>query len=197
MDYFGRASIIFSDDPCDVNSYLSNNHHCEFYEDCNRFISIVHYMAFHKAKLASDDKMAELILKTDCLDSVNRFSECIIKHDEIKLQRLRYSVLWNGLLLKFTQNARLKYRLALTGRTRLIYANEEDSFYGNGTSSDLKIENQRCWRGCNILGYVLMDVREAIIDNLTKEKTWLSIISELAASCKSCKFEDILACNRK
>lgn len=197
MGNFVLTSIIFSDDEHDVNNYLSNSYCCEFYEECREFITIDHYMAFHKAQLAGDDRMADLILETESVDTVKYFSQCIIKHDEIKWQRFRYSVLWDGLLLKFTQNPHLKYRLLLTGREKLIHTNKEDSSFGTWTNAHIKLDNQHYWRGCNILSNALMDIREAIMHNISKKKTLTKIFSEIPTNCKSCQLEDILNRVRK
>lgn len=108
--------------------------------------------------------MADIILMTDTIHLVQKFANSIINHDESRWQQAHFRILWRGLHLKFTQNKHLKNKLLLTRGKRLIYANQDDSFLGNGTLPELDVVNPMYCQGFNILGYILMDVRDYLMN---------------------------------
>ena len=65
-----------------------------------------------------------------------------------------------GNLAKFSQNAGLHKKLLATGDAILAEANPRDIIWGVGLSeNDPKIDAVNAWRGENLLGYILMDIR--------------------------------------
>ena len=68
-----------------------------------------------------------------------------------------------GLFAKFTQNPLLKHSLLSTDNKTLIEANKYDRYWSCGLSLfDDKIWSQKEWKGGNILGQLLMKVRERL-----------------------------------
>lgn len=163
MTSFVRPSLVFSESSEDVN-YLCNSYAAEIVEYGKSFPTLEHYLAYHKAKLAGDTRMADIILMTDTIHLVEKFADSIINHDEGRWQQAHFRFLWRGLCLKFTQNKLLKNKLLLTRGRRLIYANQDDSFYGNGTPPEMNVVNPMYCQGFNMLGYILMDVRDYLMN---------------------------------
>jgi len=162
MSAFCRNTYVFSE------SSEHSNYLCTTYESvfCDRGVSfqtVEHFLAYHKAECAGDNRMAEIILMTDNISLIKKFGESIINHDESKWQRIHFKILWRGNYLKFTQDRKLRNKLILTRGKRLVYANEQDPFYGNGTMPELNVVNPMYSQGFNILGFVLMDVRDQIL----------------------------------
>ncbi|XP_074596460.1 N-glycosidase YbiA-like [Brevipalpus obovatus] len=162
MSIFARNSLVFSDSS-EEGSFLSNSSAAEIVEYGRTFPTVEHYLAYYKARLAGDTRMADIILMTDTIPLVKKFADSIINHDEEKWQHAHFRILWKGLYLKFTQNKPLRNKLLLTHGKRLIYANDDDPFYGNGTPLDLSAANPMYCQGFNMLGYILMDVRDYIM----------------------------------
>ena len=121
------------------------------------------YMMFQKAMLFDDFHLANEILdehdpyKQQQLGrNVGHFNQHI--WDQYKIEIVR-----NGNILKFTQHEDLKKRLLETGNRVLVEANPKDSVWGVGLDCyDPRILNDMLWRGQNLLGIVLMSVRDSL-----------------------------------
>jgi len=74
----------------------------------------------------------------------------------------RYEILKEGILQKFKQNDFLKFQLCVELKDMfLIYVNHCDKVNGTGLTMK-RIENGEEWKGCNLLGRVLMEVRKML-----------------------------------
>ena len=70
------------------------------------------------------------------------------------------AILKQALTLKFSQNEGLKKKLLETGDAILAEANVFDKKYGAGLSgNDPKINDPAYWKGYNMMGNTLMEVR--------------------------------------
>lgn len=68
-----------------------------------------------------------------------------------------------GNIAKFTQNEALKQFLLATGTKVLVEASPYDRIWGIGLlADDPKASHPSTWQGENLLGFALMDVRDAI-----------------------------------
>jgi hypothetical protein len=75
----------------------------------------------------------------------------------------RNKILQDGLYAKFTQNKALFEKLKSTGNKVLVEASPYDKIYGVGLGeNDPKILDENNWRGENLLGNTLMNVRNII-----------------------------------
>lgn len=80
--------------------------------------------------------------------------------DEVKWAAVRRQITTRGLLEKFRQNPHLLHGLLATGHKTLVEASASDCIWGVGLSErDDRISDKRNWRGQNLLGEILMDVR--------------------------------------
>ena len=78
----------------------------------------------------------------------------------------KLNIVSKGNYLKFTQNKELCGYLISTSNKMLIEASPYDKIWGVGlTASDPRILDTSKWRGENLLGKVLIIVREDIIYN--------------------------------
>lgn len=72
----------------------------------------------------------------------------------------REELLYRCVRNKFAQNAELKKHLLATETRELIYASPTDQVYGVGLAvEDQSILLRKNWKGTNLLGKVLMRVR--------------------------------------
>lgn len=68
---------------------------------------------------------------------------------------------------KFTQNKKLMDYLLSTGDRIIVEASPTDTIWGIGLSQDSKmIDNPHTWKGENLLGFALMEVRGLLKDAL-------------------------------
>ncbi|ATZ80658.1 hypothetical protein BMW23_0612 [Bodo saltans virus] len=73
----------------------------------------------------------------------------------------RDKILYDGLYGKFSQNKDLSAKLKSTGNRILVEASPYDKIYGVGLAeNDDRILEQKNWKGKNLLGYTLMNVRQ-------------------------------------
>jgi ribA/ribD-fused uncharacterized protein len=77
--------------------------------------------------------------------------------------RARYEIVVAGNLAKFTQNDDLGRFLASTSNRVLVEASRLDRVLGIGLdASDERAGSPARWRGLNLLGFALMEVRERL-----------------------------------
>lgn len=90
-----------------------------------------------------------------------------IKHfDEKQWLTQREMCMYYACKNKFTQNLKLKNALLDTGNKTLVEASPFDKIWGIGLApDDSKALNENNWRGLNLLGNVLMKVREELREN--------------------------------
>jgi ribA/ribD-fused uncharacterized protein len=64
---------------------------------------------------------------------------------------------------KFSQHEVLKGYLKSTGSAVIVEASPTDAIWGIGLVQDAQgVENPHTWRGLNLLGFALMEVRDAL-----------------------------------
>ena len=84
--------------------------------------------------------------------------------DENIWKKNRYSIILNGNYAKFMQNEDLRLFLISTKDSILVEASPYDKIWGIGMSANNEnIENPLLWRGLNLLGFALMEVRDELI----------------------------------
>ena len=77
--------------------------------------------------------------------------------------KVKYSIVLNGNYYKFTQNKEMMDFLLSTGDKILVEASPLDTIWGIGLDKDNeKAHNIASWRGKNLLGFALMEVRDEI-----------------------------------
>jgi len=122
-----------------------------------------HWMMASKARLFSDDDSLAQILATPSPVRAKELGREVAKFDHGVWTANCRRLVTEGNLAKFGQNDELRAFLLGTGSRVLVEASPVDPIWGIG----LKAEDQRAkhpstWRGQNLLGFVLMDVREAL-----------------------------------
>lgn len=120
---------------------------------------------YRKAKLFGADKIAEQILKAQtpkaCKD-LGRSRE--IQFDELVWYENREHIYKEVLLDKFNSSKSIKEKLIQTMGKTLVEASPYDKIWGIGLSADHPhAEIPSKWKGLNLLGNVLMEVRAELI----------------------------------
>jgi ribA/ribD-fused uncharacterized protein len=118
---------------------------------------------YRKAKFFGADKIAQQILKAqtpyDC-KQLGRSRQ--IPFNETTWVAVRELIYKEVLLDKFS-NPQLRKKLLETGSKTLVEASPFDKIWGIGLSEDHRdAERPEYWRGLNLLGKVLMQVREDV-----------------------------------
>lgn len=126
------------------------------------------YMMYYKAMHFKDYEIAEQIINTPYTNPqiYKKLGRKVKNFDHIEWDKVCKSYVYEGCLLKFSQNKFLKKYLLSTGDKVLVEASPFDEIWGIGIPMSFKDWlNVNEWRGKNYLGFVLMSVR----DELRKE----------------------------
>ena len=143
-------------------SPLSNFHEAPFKENTLAFQTVEHYLTYKKALLFGDDVTAEKIYKTKTPAAVKSLGSKIKNVNVHEWQQNAEKIMKTGLLLKFTSSPECRDFLLNTENLTLAEASPNDKFWGIGVSlSDKKIAKGN-WPGKNVLGKLLMEVREEL-----------------------------------
>ena len=136
---------------------------CKFYEDGIMFTTAEQYMMFYKAILFGDNEIARQILSLRNPSQIKRLGRLVKGFDERIWNENKYEIVKRGNLLKFSQNSELRKILIDTGDKILVEASPVDTIWGIGLSEvDPRRKDVRSWRGQNLLGFALVEVREVL-----------------------------------
>lgn len=144
-------------------SCLSQWWHCNFEKDGIKYSSAEQWMMAEKARVFSDFVVLEAILKTNDPKHAKSLGRKVTFFDEEEWKRRRYDIVKEGNYLKFSQNSDLMNYLLTTDGKIIVEASPYDRVWGIGMKQDERgIENVSNWKGLNLLGFALMEVREAL-----------------------------------
>ena len=149
--------------PEEENGYLSNWYLSEFTVEGITFSSMEQYMMYKKAMLFQDRETAGKILQTDDVAEIKALGRGVRNFDDQIWIKSREEIVYKGVLEKFRQNPELSAQLKETGEDVIAECAVKDRIWGIGLS--MKDEDRFCmdrWKGQNLLGKILMRVREEI-----------------------------------
>lgn len=125
-----------------------------------------HWMMAQKALLFKDEKMFTKIIAAKSPAEAKKLGREVEKFNNDVWEKYRYKIVVQGNMHKFSQHTDLKKFLLNTKDRVLVEASPVDKIWGIGMAKDNeKIENPRYWKGLNLLGFALMEVRDSFIKN--------------------------------
>ncbi len=125
-----------------------------------------HYMMAEKARLFGDQTTLEKILQATSPGKAKSLGRQVQGFNETQWVAARFDIVCRANHAKFDQNPKLKQFLLNTGNKVLVEASPMDRIWGIGMAADHQhTHNPRLWKGLNLLGYALMEVREVIKNN--------------------------------
>lgn len=152
-----------SHDKTVTKSCLSQWWKCEFYEDAEKYCCMEQYMMSAKAKLFGDDEINQQIMKCSDPNKIKSLGRKVRGFDGKIWDKVKYSIVLNGNYLKFSQNRQLMNFLLNTGDKILVEASPYDGIWGiQMSANDENAKNPLEWRGSNLLGFALTEVREEL-----------------------------------
>ena len=121
------------------------------------------YMMAEKARIFGDYDAFEKILKAYHPNQMKLIGKKVCNFNEEVWSQKKVSVVKIANMAKFSQNSKLKKYLLGTGSKILVKTNVYDSIWGIGLAKeDNDIINPLKWNGENLLGFILMDIREIL-----------------------------------
>lgn len=129
--------------------------------------SAEHWMMAKKAELFKDQEIRDLILKSDSPAEARKLGRNVKNFDQSEWEKHRFYLVVEGNLHKFQQNESIKQCLIQTKDRILVEASPVDDIWGIGLSKDHpNIENPSNWKGLNLLGFALMEVRDILLNKV-------------------------------
>jgi ribA/ribD-fused uncharacterized protein len=134
-----------------------------FAVDGEVFICAEQYMMSEKARLFGDDKTREKIMSASHPKEMKNLGRQIVGFNSVLWDKAKYSIVLNGNYYKFSQHKDMRDFLLQTGDKILVEASMYDTIWGIGLGEDdQNAVNPKEWRGENLLGFALMEVRDEL-----------------------------------
>lgn len=150
---------------------FSNWHSCEFSINEIVFNSSEQAMMFKKATLFNDTDSSMKILHSSSPKVAKALGRKVNNFNPKTWDKHKEDIVYKILLEKFSQNEDLKQDLLSTDDLILVEASPYDKIWGIGMGTDdPNITNPSKWKGENLLGKVLMRVRDSL-KNIYSTKT--------------------------
>jgi hypothetical protein len=119
-----------------------------------------HWMMAEKARLFGDGAALARVLAAGNPGAAKAVGREVRGFDDARWNAARWEIVVRGNLAKFGQNPDLGGYLATTGDRVLVEASPVDRIWGIGLAEDdARAQNPELWRGLNLLGFALMEVR--------------------------------------
>ncbi len=168
-DVYSKDDICFfwkpepAEDGIITESCLSQWWKCTFMENQILFCCTEQYMMYRKAMLFKDFEYAQKILFSKDPKKMREYGRLVRGFDENKWNEEKSNIVLKGNILKFSQNQELYQFLIGTKDKILVEASPYDRIWGIGMrKSEEGILEPSKWKGLNLLGFILMDVRNRI-----------------------------------
>lgn len=134
-----------------------------FKQDGQLYQTAEHYMMAQKAALFDDQAAFTKILAAASPKDAKALGRKVKGFDEARWVEHRWEIVVTANQLKFLQNPKLGHFLLATAPKVLVEASPVDTIWGIGMAQDAPvILDPSTWRGLNLLGFALMEVRDRL-----------------------------------
>lgn len=122
-----------------------------------------HWMMAGKARLFNDTATLSKILTAKSAPEAKQLGREVQGFEVALWEKEKFNLVLQGNLHKFSLNPSLKEFLQKTGNLVIVEASPMDAIWGIGLAADHPdAENPSKWKGENLLGYALMEVRDLL-----------------------------------
>lgn len=137
-----------------------------FVVEGERYATAEHFMMAEKARLFGDEETRTRILQAASPGAAKRLGRAVRGFEDQAWAEARFGIVVRGNRAKFEQNPDLRAFLLGTGERVLVEASPMDRIWGIGLKGDdPRAEDPERWRGLNLLGFALMEVRRRLQDS--------------------------------
>lgn len=138
---------------------------CGFTHNGIYYRTAEHWMMSEKARLFGDFETKGKILKSSHPSDAKKLGRNVVGFNQKIWDRVKFQIVVNGNFLKFENRKEI---LLDTGNKVLVEASPVDVIWGIGLSEDdPKCLDPRRWKGQNLLGFALMEVRDILRKSTT------------------------------
>lgn len=146
-----------------TKSCFSQWYESPFSQDGITYETAEHYMMAEKANLFNDGEAFTKIIEAKAPAKAKKLGREISSFDDQLWLKHRFDIVEKANFLKFSQNPELKEFLLNTKNRILVEASPVDPIWGIGIANDHPdVENPKRWKGLNLLGFALMQVRNQL-----------------------------------
>lgn len=132
------------------------------------YLTAEHFMMSEKARLFRDNKTRIKIISAKNPGEAKKLGREINNFDEKLWLKHRFEIVVTANTEKFSQNSKLREFLLNTGDRILVEASPVDKIWGIGLDADNPLANNpNRWKGINLLGFALMQVRDQLTSRIT------------------------------
>ena len=175
IDYINRGNkvkyLFFWGHQPNKDGAISKSCFSQWYEasfeiDSVKYKTAEHYMMAEKARLFGDSDVLAQILAAEHPGAAKKLGRLVKGFQPETWLENRFEIVVRGNVAKFGQNPELKDFLIATGNRILVEASPRDRIWGIGLGQNNPDAEDPCkWRGLNLLGFALMEVRNILIAN--------------------------------
>ena len=174
------------------NEEFSNWYPGKFTIEGITYDSVEQYMIKKKAILFGDFPVFNSIMVSVDPAECKDLGKIVSGFESELWDSCKYEIVYNGNYAKFSQNPDLMEKLIATGNAILAEASPHDRIWGIGMSQyDPDARNPRQWKGENLLGKILMQIRDEFNhDRIAWFKKYIPILQmidndeDLKSACK-------------
>jgi len=135
----------------------------DFRVNADQFWCMEQFMMSQKAKLFGDQEIFEKIMGETEQKKIKQLGRKVSGFDQKIWDQVKYDIVLTGNYYKFSENSKLRTILLDTGDSILAEASPYDKIWGIGFGAGSQESNHpEQWKGINLLGFALMEVREEI-----------------------------------
>lgn len=122
-----------------------------------------HWMMAEKARVFNDEEIRKKILTVHHPQEAKQLGRKVKNFDPTVWDEQKFNIVVKGNYHKFSQHEDLQQFLLNTKNRVLVEASPRDRIWGIGMSqNNEKASNPNLWRGQNLLGFALMEVRDRL-----------------------------------
>ena len=135
----------------------------DFYTTADSYLCMEQYMMAAKAELFGDKEIRDQILKCSDQKQIKALGRKVRGFEQKVWDKFKYAIVLLGNWHKFSQNRELREFLLSTGDSVLVEASPYDAIWGiRLAASSPEAQDPMKWRGQNLLGFALMEVRDEL-----------------------------------
>lgn len=127
------------------------------------FMTAEHHMMYQKAMLFGDHNVATKLLAAKNPGEAKALGRQVAGFNQDVWDEHRFGIVVSANIAKFSGNEALRNFLLGTKQRVLVEASPVDKIWGIGMAEDNSAcTNPNKWKGCNLLGFALMEVRDQL-----------------------------------
>ncbi|MCQ2554273.1 MAG: NADAR family protein [Clostridia bacterium] len=155
----------------DKYGFCSNWYPAEIKLEDKTFTCCEQYMMYKKAELFKNADIAEQIVLTKDPAKIKALGRKVKNFDASIWNANKENIVGTAVMAKFIQHPDLFKKLDASGDNILAESSPSDTIWGIGlANTDPDMQNPKMWKGTNLLGQIVMQVRTLIRQGETEYK---------------------------